>query len=1644
MFSFHCPPAVFACALLAATSPALAVELKVDISNTSRPVSEGNDPAYTPWPTLVSGNTSAATFDGVTVTFARPAASAGTALESNYWKAGVQDTTLNIKLTADGLKVSEGDAGAQIEMRLAGLSAGAHSVLLYLNNWDGPTSNAPLDISVNGTQVVDNLPVSTRVTDNNNATTAYLNFTATTGQDVVILIKAETTGSETYKNVHLNGFEIDVPNVKGQANNPVPAHADEHVNADTGSITLQWGTAVLGAASHNVYFGTSESAITNAAPASPEYKGNQTANTYPVSGINPHLTYYWRVDEVTAGGTVVKGNVWMFRPRRLAFPGAEGWGRFARGGRGGVVRHVTNLNDSGPGSLRDAIEGDYGPRTVIFDVSGLITLNSDIIIDGTMPYITVAGQTAPGKGICIKREQFAMSGSRDVVFRYLRLLVGKESGATQNATGMAGVDHCIMDHVSAGWGIDEGLSSRGAKNMTFQRSSLSEALNIAGHKNYPEGTAHGYAASIGGDVGSFHHNLLAHNEGRNWSLAGGLTGDGYFAGRMDITNNVVYNWGGRTTDGGAHEVNFVNNYYKPTVNADTFIMLTAQHDNFPGTQQYYFAGNVLPGRVTEANQPAGRAGAFTNDDPYAVFVNAPFFPSYVTTQSATNAYKQVLSDVGCNLPQIDNRDARIINETLNGTTTYTGSVSGKIGMPDTTADVGGWENYGNETRPAGFDSDGDGMPDWWETTKGLNPNSAANDFTECNADPDGDGYTHLEDYLNWMATPHVDVNAGAFVDVDLQVLSVGYSKTTPAYTFVGSSLNGTTTLVTGRYARFTPSTTANALGAFTYTVTDSAGDSMTRTVNVRIVGSGVAVPPAAPAGLSAVPDNAQVTLSWSAVADATGYSVKRSTVSGGPYAEIGTTAGTNFINTGLSNGTTYYYVVSAVNAAGEGVPSGQVSAVPQIVFANPPAAPAGLSATAANAQVALTWSAAANASSYNIKRAIVGGGPYATVGTATSTSFTNTGLTNGTTYYFVVSAVNNVGESANSPQASATPAVVLGAPVGLVATSSNSQVTLTWTALSGAVTYNVKRATVSGGPYTIIASPTGASYINTGLTNGRTYYYVVSAVNTAGESPNSTQASATPALITANPPLAYAGYNDAGAIGTAIANNTVSGGTGWTGNYGVKPTSTTYPFPYYTTGLTYSDAAGALSTAGNALRIGADTQTSTNTQQYMVQHVLPSTLGATATAGGGTTGTLWISYLIYNPAYTTPSGFYREATFNFVSGSPTSGGSINGGTVQGAVGMPNTSATVSPNWTITTIRTDNGQTVSSTQSTRSAFSSSVQLVVIRMDIDTTTATTLDRMYVWVNPPLGTEPSVASALLTNTTINLDVINAFRWQGNGYSGTTPGAIYTVDELRLGRAFADVTPTIVSTPTVTLAATDSTAGEFGADQSLAFTVTRTGATTSALAVPLVASGSATSGVDYTGFSGSITIPAGQTSATVTLTVLSDSLAEGSETVTLALGTSASFTAGTPSSVTVSITDQPAEAYYASVIADPAKRGPTDDADGDGTPNLLEYFFGSSPASGSDTGSLTLPSADPAANTLTLRFPRAKNHPDAAGTLQWSSDLSAWFTSGQSDGTRTVTFSNTVISAPDVDPEIVETTATVSGPSGDTPRVFVRLSVQ
>lgn len=837
-------PLMGAALLVCAAHPAVAQEslpyadepvVKVDLNFAGRQEGEVNQPGFEPWP-IPSASSVSQTFDGVTFTLSS-SGSGGIGLRSNWYKTAIATA----QLTGDGVLVDFGEGepqGGAISLTVDGLSAETHTLLLYLSSVDNwaDASVAPLNIYVNDQLIHSKVVMSSRVTDNSEAQTAYVTLAPDGGQ-AVVRIEADGNAGSDIENVVLNGFELNTPNFAKQARAPVPGDGDLHVDADGGELRLEW-TAAEGAVKHALYFGTDKTLVAKGDAS--VFVREQTQTHADLTGLYSLDEYFWRVDQVEEDGTVTRGNVWRFRPRQLAFPDAEGYGRFAIGGRGGKVVKVTNLNDSGVGSLRAAVEEEPGPRTIVFDVSGIITLESRLSINDS--FVTVAGQTAPGKGIVIRSAPFGLSGAEDVIMQHIRVRLG--AGETYDGIGMAGSDHSIVDHSSISWTIDEAFSSRNGKNITLQRTLIAEALNVAGHTNYPEGTAHGYAASISGDIGSFHHNLLAHNAGRNWSLAGGLDGDGLYAGRLDIFNNVVYNWDNRTTDGGAHEVNFVNNYYKPGPATDEMYALNAQYDNFPGTQQYYCAGNVIPGQADESSQSNACRVKNGQPDGYEAFVSEPFFPSHATVHTARQAYKSVLSDVGAIAPVQDDQDIRVINETLTGTTSSTGSKTGLPGLPDHQDDVGGYETYPNIERDADWDPDNDGMPNWWEKLHGLDPQSAGDD---ANRDPDRDGYTLLEEYLHWMSRPHVMTTLGSSTSVSLVDLFRGYTEA-PSYA-VDNVINGSVDIA-GEAAVFTP--TECGLGSFDLTVTDASGDSMTRTIGVFA--------DAEPAGCEREPDHSDVVI----------------------------------------------------------------------------------------------------------------------------------------------------------------------------------------------------------------------------------------------------------------------------------------------------------------------------------------------------------------------------------------------------------------------------------------------------------------------------------------------------------------------------------------------------------------------------------------------------------------------------------------------------------------------------------------------------------------------------------------------------------------------------------------------------------------
>jgi len=692
------------------------------------------------------------TFGDVTVTFR----SATNEVLSPILFKGLLD--YGATMAADGIIIKKpGDAA--VEMVISGLKPGKHSVVTYHNELRD-LNPAPFDVSVDGVTRLKHVVPTSRVTNDYDVASAFIEVEAQAGKDVVISFQPEKSGAN--RSLIINGFAIDQPDPRQQAIKPAPANDDEHWPNES---ALTW-TSPAGATAHQFYFGTDSNAVASATPQSSEFKGNLTTATYPLTALDQMKTYFWRVDELN-GKETVKGEVWRFRIHALAFPTAEGYGRFARGGRGGRAIEVTNLQDYDeakgdaviPGSFRAAVEAE-GPRTIIFRVSGLIHLKKPCAVHN--PYCTIAGQTAPGDGICLADYGAGAYGTHDVIIRYMHFRVGDAANRAMDGAGLGSCDNCIMDHCSISWSSDEGTSSRGAKNITFQRNIVAEALHHGPHYRASDRTkleTHAFAGSISGGIGSYHHNLLADCTDRNWSLAGGLNQSGKYIGYLDIRNNVVYNWTARTTDGGVKALNYVNNYYKPHP-PNPFVKWLLKLDPINpawGTESYYMTGNVLEGFVNESNNWS----AFQNGPEVAkqVRVDHELYPSYVKTQPAREAFTNVLANVGANFPKSDVVDLHIIADVRNGTAEFTGTRGPTYGdrpspnfagIIDTQTDdksaVGSpnfpWPDY--QTYNVPVDTDHDGIPDDWEKAHGLNPNDAG----DANKDLNRDGYTNLEKYLN--------------------------------------------------------------------------------------------------------------------------------------------------------------------------------------------------------------------------------------------------------------------------------------------------------------------------------------------------------------------------------------------------------------------------------------------------------------------------------------------------------------------------------------------------------------------------------------------------------------------------------------------------------------------------------------------------------------------------------------------------------------------------------------------------------------------------------------------------------------------------------------------------------------------------------
>ena len=653
-------------------------------------------------------------------------------------------------LTTDGAYVSS--EGVSIILEISGLSEGTHTLTTWHSYFNKPVSEDPLGelaISINGEEKAVVKP-TVQVTDDLDAGIAYVEFNAVEGETVTITV-SEAADSSGYTPAVLNAFEIDGSHPRLVVKNIVPENNDGHHDP---SLGLSW-EAGIDAVMHDVYLGTDEYLVSTATTKSAEYKGRQAETSYAFTDELSHMEeYYWRVDEIDAAGNVAKGRVYHFSVRHLAFPSAEGYGRFAKGGRGGYVYQVTNLNDSGLGSLRYGIETLKGARIIVFNVGGVISLESRLTIPADGGNVYIAGQTAPGDGITLINYGLGALGAEDVIIRNVRVRVGDVNGKATDGMGMATCDHSIIDHCSISWATEEGFSSRFARNITFQNNIIAESLNNSVYSS-DASVRHGFAASVGGNIASFHHNLITSCTGRNWYMASSLESDGKtYAGYLDIRNNVVYNWQSRTTDGGARRVNFVGNYYKmgpESRNMDIF-SIDGDELNIGDCQQAYLEGNKMvdiDGSVLldpVFHDPWAKASVVDEDVKDVSKLTEAFCDSYITEHTADEAYESVLANVGAVVPRRDYLDERYIEEVRACTYTYKGSKDGYCGIIDSQEDVGGYPNETNFNCGNGAsDIDCDGMPDEWEEKHNLNPNNAA-DGSEITLS--AEGYTNVEMYLN--------------------------------------------------------------------------------------------------------------------------------------------------------------------------------------------------------------------------------------------------------------------------------------------------------------------------------------------------------------------------------------------------------------------------------------------------------------------------------------------------------------------------------------------------------------------------------------------------------------------------------------------------------------------------------------------------------------------------------------------------------------------------------------------------------------------------------------------------------------------------------------------------------------------------------
>ncbi len=775
------------------------------------------------------------------------------------------------------------------------------------------------------------------------------------------------------------------------------------------------------------------------------YLGAVDGSSMEAGSLNPNKTYYWRVDTVSCDG-IERGAIWNFKTKRPAFPGAEGFGKWASGGRGGTVYHVTNLNDSGAGSFRDAVSAPN--RTVVFDVGGVIRIGERIIVSKD---ITIAGQTAPGEGVAIYGNGLSFTDANRSITRYMRFRMGVIGTSGKDAVTIADGTDMIFDHCSISWGRDENFSISGGTGedpglITIQNCIIAQGLETH---------------SCGGLIQDFNgvsifRNLYIDNDTRNPKVKG----------INDYTNNVVYNWDDAAYILGDSEANSYanvrNNYFisGPNTGAAAF---TRGNLNF-----HIYADN----NWHDANRNGVLDGRLLLQADYGTvdWQAAPYdYPSVKTMLDPLTALKVVASQAGASVPMRDKIDTRLAKELLSYGT------SGQLISNENNSPMYGIGLLDSGHAPA--DTDQDGMPDYWEACiAGLNPNAA-----DHNGDADGNGYTNLEDYLNWLAGPHSDVQKNAYADIDLRAFTSGFNAGA-AYTVFGATHGTAALLADGYTVRYVPDADYVGRAEFRFTVDDGSVFADTVQLLVSPFG-GHPLPAVYPAAAVNGLDYAYYEGTWDYLPDFAALTpVQQGTaanfdISQAPSADGFAYVFEGFIEVPADGQYTFYlysddgsklYIDNGIVVSNDGVHgsqerSGKIalragkhsirvryfektgSQRLEVRWAGPgfgrqligngvlyrgsldtaaPAKPTGLWAAAGSTAVTLDWndSTDSDLAGYHLYRATVSGGPYTRLhtGLLSTSNYTDSSVVGGTLYHYAVSAVDTaMNESAKTSEVSA-------------------------------------------------------------------------------------------------------------------------------------------------------------------------------------------------------------------------------------------------------------------------------------------------------------------------------------------------------------------------------------------------------------------------------------------------------------------------------------------------------------------------------------------------------------------------------------------------------------------------------------------------